>query len=158
MNGDKVGDTHKEDWSLSGIGPDGEFSPDVERIHDRYRDIITAALERDFEFRDTGHEFRDTGHEVMHYKCGHIVWDDGNMGDEDILSSIKWAREGYPLPAPPVAIRLAIRALRELLRVPKERRLFWSRSVQTCTKAWEGGSVWDGYMEVVPYAGEEPPP
>ncbi len=149
MNGDKVGDVDKEDWSLSGIGPDGEFSPDVERIHDRYRDIITAALERD-------HEFGDSGHEVMHYKCGHIVWDDGNMEDEDILSSIKWARERGE--ERQLAIRLAIRALRELLRVPKERRLFWSRSVQTCTKAWDGGSVWDGYMEVLPYAGEEPPP
>ena len=149
MNGDKVGDTHKEDWSLSGIGPDGEFSHDVERIHDRYRDIITAALERD-------HEFGDSGHEVMHYKCGHIVWDDGNMDDDSILSSIKWARERGE--ERQLAIRLAIRALRELLRVPKERRLFWSRSVQTCTKAWKGGSVWDGYMEVLPYAGEEPPP
>lgn len=149
MNGDKVGDVDKEDWSLSGIGPDGEFSPDVERIHDRYRDIITAALERD-------HEFGDSGHEVMHYKCGHIVWDDGNMEDEDILLSIKWARERCE--DRHLAIRLAIRALRELLRVPKERRLFWHRSVQTCTKAWDGGSVWDGYMEVLPYAGVEPPP
>lgn len=146
---DKVGDTHKEDWSLSGIGPDGEFSPDVERIHDRYRDIITAALERD-------HEFGDTGHEVMHYKCGHIVWDDGNMDDDSILSSIKWARERGE--ERQLAIRLALRALRELLRVPKDRRLFWSRSVQVCTEATPHCSRWSGYMEVLPYAGEEPPP
>lgn len=144
--GGDSGDVRLGGWHLYGLDADHEFLPDVQRIHDKYVDAIRRVM---YLLMPEG--YGDAAWDLMHYKVGHIVWDDGSTDDSAIDFSLKWAAEN-DCEAPPVAVWLAMRSLRELKRLPPEKRLVWSRSRDVCL----GPGHWQCGSESRPYSVNPP--